>query len=90
MILDKCSCIEAVHLLREGVFDINGKLLVNTDGGLLSRGHPPGATGLAQINEIVMQLRQDAGKRQVRKARIGSANNMGAGPNSSITILKRN
>jgi acetyl-CoA acetyltransferase len=85
-----CKKGEAVHLLRAGEFDINGKIPVNTDGGLLSRGHPLGATGLAQLIEIVIQLRQDAGKRQVQKARIGLANSMGAGPNSSITVLKRN
>jgi acetyl-CoA acetyltransferase len=85
-----CKKGEAVHLLREGAFDLGGKLPVNTDGGLLSRGHPLGATGLAQIIEIVMQLRGDAGGRQIPKARIGLANSMGAGPNSSITILKRN
>jgi acetyl-CoA acetyltransferase len=85
-----CKKGEAVHLLREGAFDLGGKLPVNTDGGLLSRGHPLGATGLAQIIEIVTQLRGDAGGRQIPKARIGLANSMGAGPNSAITILKRN
>jgi acetyl-CoA acetyltransferase len=84
-----CKKGEAVHLLREGVFDLSGKLPVNTDGGLLSRGHPLGATGLAQIIELVMQLRGDAGRRQIGNARIGLANSMGAGPNSSVTILKR-
>ena len=85
-----CKKGEAVHLLRKGEFDLGGRLPVNTDGGLLSRGHPLGATGLAQIIEIVMQLREDAGRRQVPKARVGLANSMGAGPNSSVTILKRN
>jgi acetyl-CoA acetyltransferase len=84
-----CKKGEAVHLSREGAFDLSGRLPVNTDGGLLSRGHPLGATGLAQIIEIVMQLRGEAGKRQIGKARIGLANSMGAGPNSSVTILKR-
>jgi len=83
-----CKAGEARHLLREGVFDINGKLPVNTDGGLMSRGHPLGATGLAQIIEIVLQLRKEAGPRQVEGANIGLAHAMGAGPNSSITILK--
>jgi len=84
-----CETGEARHLLKSGGFDINGKLPVNTDGGLMSRGHPLGATGLAQINEIVLQLREEAGKRQVKGAKIGLAHSMGAGPNSSITILKK-
>jgi len=84
-----CKAGEARHLLKEGVFDIDGKLPVNTDGGLMSRGHPLGATGLAQICEIVLQLRGEAGQRQVKKARIGLAHAMGAGPNSSVTILKK-
>lgn len=84
-----CSTGEAAHLLKEGVFDLDGRLPVNTDGGLMSRGHPLGATGLAQIIEIVLQLRGTAGKRQVSGAEIGLAHAMGAGPNSSVTILKR-
>jgi len=83
-----CKTGEARHLLKEGVFDINGKIPVNTDGGLMSRGHPLGATGLGQICEIVLQLRGDAGRRQVERARTGLAHAMGAGPNSSVTILK--
>ncbi len=84
-----CKSGEAPRLLKEGVFDINGKLPVNTDGGLMSRGHPLGATGLGQICEIVSQLRGEAGKRQVKDAKVGLAHAMGAGPNSSVTILRR-
>jgi len=84
-----CKEGEARHLLKEGCFDLNGKVPVNTDGGLMSRGHPLGATGIAQICEIVTQLRGEAGKRQVQGARIGMTHAMGAGPNSSITILKK-
>jgi acetyl-CoA acetyltransferase len=81
---------EAPHLLREGVFDINGRLPVNTDGGLMSRGHPLGATAGAQIIEIYKQLRGEAGPRQVPgNPKIGLAHAMGAGPNSAITILRR-
>ena len=83
-----CAKGEAARLLKEGVFDINGKLPVNTDGGLMSRGHPMGATGLAQIIEIVQQLRGEAASRQVPSAKIGLAHGMGAGPNNSVTILK--
>ncbi|ARJ39584.1 MULTISPECIES: thiolase family protein [Sporosarcina] len=79
----------APQLLREGYFDLDGKLPVNTDGGLLSRGHPLGATGLAQIYEVVQQLRGYAGERQVDNPRMGLTHAMGAGPNSTITILKK-
>lgn len=84
-----CKTGEAAKLLKEGVFNIDGKIPVNTDGGLMSRGHPLGATAGAQICEIVKQLRGEAGKRQVANARIGLAHSMGAGPNSSVTILKK-
>jgi acetyl-CoA acetyltransferase len=84
-----CKTGEAPRLLKEGVFDINGKLPVNTDGGLMSRGHPLGATGLGQICEIVSQLRGEAGQRQVMAAKLGLAHSMGAGPNSCVKILKR-
>lgn len=84
-----CKPGEAGHLLEEGVFDISGKFPVNTSGGLMSRGHPLGATGLAQIAEIVWQLRGEAGPRQVTGARVGMCHTMGAGPNCAVTILKR-
>jgi acetyl-CoA acetyltransferase len=50
---------------------------VNTSGGLISRGHPVGVTGIAQIAEIVEQLRGEAGDRQVEGARIGVVQNAG-------------
>ena len=83
-----CKKGEAPGLLKDGYFNIDGKMPVNTDGGLMSRGHPLGATGIAQICEIITQLRGTAVPRQVAKARIGLAHAMGAGPNSSVTILK--
>jgi acetyl-CoA acetyltransferase len=83
-----CEKGEAPRLLKEGAFDLGGKLPVNTDGGLLSRGHPLGATSLAQIIEIYRQVRGQAGPRQVPGAKIGLAHAMGAGPNSSVVILK--
>lgn len=84
-----CPQGEAPRLLREGAFDITGNLPVNTDGGLMSRGHPLGATALAQIIEIYRQIREEAGPRQVPDAKIGLAQAMGAGNNCSIVILKR-
>ncbi len=83
-----CKPGEAPHLLREGIFDLNGRIPVNTDGGLMSRGHPLGATAGGQIYEIVLQLRGQAGPRQVKDAKVGLAHAMGAGPNSAVTILK--
>lgn len=84
-----CGLGEAPALLREGRFDLNGKLPVNTDGGLMSRGHPLGATALAQVIEIYRQLRDEAGPRQVPKVKLGLAHAMGSGPNSGVVILKR-
>lgn len=56
---------------------LGGRIPVNTSGGLESRGHPIGATGLAQVHELVLQLRGEAGPRQVAGARIGLAENSG-------------
>ncbi|HDJ22738.1 MAG TPA: thiolase domain-containing protein, partial [Candidatus Aminicenantes bacterium] len=69
---------------------IGGKIPVNTSGGLKAKGHPVGATGAAQIVEIVKQLRGEAGERQVEGARIGMAQNMGGtGGSSVVHILAR-
>ena len=68
---------------------MGGAFPVNTDGGLLSRGHPLGATALAQVIEIFRQLRGQAGQRQAERARISLAHAMGAGPNSAVVILQR-
>ena len=85
-----CKKGEGPHLLREGALEINGRLPVNTDGGLMARGHPLGATSGAQIIEIYRQLRGEAGSRQVPgKPKVGLAHAMGAGPNSAVTILKK-
>jgi acetyl-CoA acetyltransferase len=62
-----------VELLRQGVTSVGGRLPVNPGGGLLSRGHPVGATGLAQIVELATQLRGAAGARQRNGAKVGLA-----------------
>ena len=68
---------------------IDGSLPVNTSGGLKSKGHPVGATGVAQIVEIVNQLRGDAGKRQVKNANIGLTHNVGgSGATCVVNILE--
>jgi acetyl-CoA acetyltransferase len=68
---------EAARAAIEGKGDIPGEFPVNTDGGLLSRGHPLGATGLAQLVELTTQLRGTATGRQVEGARFGVAINGG-------------
>ncbi|WP_078428262.1 thiolase C-terminal domain-containing protein [Alkalihalobacterium alkalinitrilicum] len=64
--LGLCAEGEAISLIREGRTKITGDIPVNPSGGLASRGHPVGATGLAQIAEVVWQLRGEAGKRQIK------------------------
>jgi len=73
--------------VEEGVTAIGGKIPVNTSGGLKSKGHPVGATGAAQIVEIVEQLRGQAGDRQVKNARIGMAQNMGGSGGSTLVHI---
>ncbi|MBK9520739.1 MAG: thiolase family protein [Rhodocyclaceae bacterium] len=62
---------------ERGDFTVGGKIPINPSGGLESKGHPIGATGLGQIHELVTQLRGEAGKRQVKKARIAIQENGG-------------
>ena len=72
-----CGWGEAAAMSASGATSLGGRIPVNTSGGLISKGHPLGATGIGQIAEIVMQLRGDAGKRQVEDARIGMTENGG-------------
>lgn len=67
------------RFIESGLADLTGEAPVNPSGGLLSRGHPIGATGIAQLAEIVWQLRGTAGERQVPGARIGIVETMGGG-----------
>ncbi len=85
-----CGRGEFPRLLKDGEFNIGGRIPLNTDGGLVGRGHPVGATGLAQVCEVVTQLRGAAGPRQIPgDPKTGLCHTEGAGPNSVITILKR-
>jgi acetyl-CoA C-acetyltransferase len=68
----------------DGMTALDGKIPVNSSGGLKSKGHPVGATGVAQVIEIVEQLRGSAGERQVKDARIGMAQNMGGSGGSCV------
>ena len=72
-----CQPGEGGKLIDDGVTTLTGRLPVNTSGGLLAKGHPVGATGVAQICEVFWQLRGEAGKRQVAKAKVGLTENGG-------------
>lgn len=72
-----CAVGQGGPLAESGATAINGRIPVNTSGGLISRGHPIGASGLAQTYELVTQLRGEAGKRQVDDPRIAMAENGG-------------
>ena len=76
---------KAGKAVLEGQAAIGGKVAVNTSGGLKARGHPIGATGVAQIVEIAEQLRGNADKRQVANARYGLAQSVG-GIGSAVTV----
>jgi acetyl-CoA C-acetyltransferase len=89
-------CIEALGFVdrgkggsaaKSGLTAIGGRLPVNTSGGLKSKGHPVGATGIAQAIEIFHQLRGEGGDCQVKDARIGLAQNMGGSGASSVVHI---
>ncbi|MCK4578139.1 MAG: thiolase domain-containing protein, partial [Candidatus Marinimicrobia bacterium] len=76
---------QAAALVEAGETRLGGKLPINTSGGLKSKGHPVGASGVAQIVELTEQLRGTAGDRQVSGAKFGLAQNMG-GTGASCTV----
>ena len=80
---------EAVGFVRAGETALGGRLPVNPSGGLVSKGHPLGATGLAQVFELVEQLRGEAGERQVQGARVAVAENAGGylGPEGAAAVV---
>ena len=85
-----CKPGEGGKLAEEGVTTLGGRLPVNTSGGLKSKGHPVGATGVAQAYEIFLQLTGQAGKRQVDRAECGLAHNVGgSGATATVHIFKR-
>jgi acetyl-CoA acetyltransferase len=87
--LGLCKEGEGGRLIDEGTTEIKGRIPINVSGGLLSKGEPVGASALGQIHEIVLQLRGEAGPRQVNKAKIGLSHVYGGGGYSCVTILKR-
>jgi acetyl-CoA acetyltransferase len=77
----------AEKFIRDADNTYGGRVVTNPSGGLLSKGHPLGATGLAQTAEIVWQLRGQAGERQVPGAKLGLQHNVGIGGACVVTVL---
>jgi acetyl-CoA acyltransferase len=86
--LGMCAPGESGPLAESGATTYGGRWVVNPSGGLISKGHPLGATGLAQTAELVWQLRGEAGARQVPGARVGLAHNIGLGGAAVVTVLR--
>lgn len=87
--LGLCEKGEEAALLRSGATTLGGRIPVNASGGLLSKGEPLGASGLGQVHELVLQLRREAGPRQIEKARVGLGHVVGAGHTASVMLLSR-
>jgi len=86
--LGLCKEGEAEKLIWDGDNTYGGKWVTNPSGGLLSKGHPLGATGVAQCCELVWQLRGSAQKRQVQNARVGLQHNLGLGGACVVTMYR--
>jgi acetyl-CoA acyltransferase len=84
-----CEVGQGEAAVERGELSIGGRIPFSTDGGLLSRGHPLGPTGLAQVHETVLQLRGQAGVRQVEGARQGLLHMVGIGGVCLVHILRR-
>jgi len=87
--LGLCKEGEAEKFITEDDNTYGGAFVVNPSGGLLSKGHPLGATGLAQCTELVWQLRGQADKRQVTDARVALQHNLGLGGACVVTMYRR-
>ncbi|MFD6887975.1 beta-ketoacyl synthase N-terminal-like domain-containing protein [Streptomyces sp. NPDC059957] len=87
--LGMCEDGGAGQLVESGATTYGGRWVVNPSGGLISKGHPLGATGLAQAAELVWQLRGEAGPRQVQGARVALAHNIGLGGAAVVTLLRK-
>jgi acetyl-CoA acetyltransferase len=86
--LGLCAEGRAGALVEAGDVSYGGRWVVNPSGGLMSKGHPLGATGLAQCAELAWQLRGEAGKRQVDQAVVGLQHNLGLGGAAVVTIYR--
>ncbi|MEZ4389986.1 MAG: lipid-transfer protein [Polyangiales bacterium] len=87
--LGLCGEGEAEKLIEAGDNTYGGRWVTNPSGGLLSKGHPLGATGLAQCTELVWQLRGQADRRQVEGARVALQHNLGLGGACVVTMYRR-
>ncbi len=87
--LGLCADGEAGRLIDSGETALGGRIPVNVSGGLLSKGHPLGATGIANIYEITTHLRGEAGARQVKGARLGLTHVVGMGSACAIHVLEK-
>lgn len=87
--LGLCGEGEATAFVENGDNTYGGQFVVNPSGGLMSKGHPLGATGLAQCYELVNQLRANAGQRQVEGARVALQHNLGLGGAAVVTVYKQ-
>jgi acetyl-CoA acetyltransferase len=87
--LGLCGEGEAGKMIDNGEVALGGRVPVNVSGGLLSKGHPLGATGIANIYEVSTHLRGEAGKRQVPNARLGLTHVIGLGSACGIHILEK-
>ena len=79
---------EGHHLIENGDTTYGGKWVVNPSGGLISKGHPLGATGLAQCSELTWQLRGTADERQVKGAKVALQHNIGLGGAAVVTAYR--
>jgi len=85
-----CSPGESKNFVREGRTKLDGDIPINTDGGLKADGHPIGASGIAQVYEIVTQLRGEAGERQLKNPEVALTHNIGGiGGTAVIHIFRR-
>jgi acetyl-CoA acetyltransferase len=87
--LGLCADGDAGRMIDEGHTALGGRVPVNVSGGLLSKGHPLGATGIANIYEVSTHLRGEAGERQVKNARLGLTHVIGLGSACAIHVLER-
>jgi len=87
--LGLCKDGEAGRLIDEKETYLGGRIPVNVSGGLLSKGHPIGATGVANVYEVTTHLRGEAGARQVENAKVGLAQVIGLGSTCGIHILEK-
>ena len=85
--LGLCAEGQGGELVESGAATYGGRWVVNPSGGLISKGHPPGATGLAQCAELTWQLRGEAEKRQVKDAKVGFTCNFGGFGNNVVCLV---